>query len=110
MINIKINRNKENDIVYFSIEGHANFNEFGEDIVCASISILGQTIVLALDEVADIDVSYEMDDGWLACQIPKDIDDKQRERANIIIDTMLIGIKGTIEMYPEYIKLQDEEV
>lgn len=110
MIKIKISRNKNNDIVYFSIEGHANYDEFGEDIVCASISILGQTIVLALDEVADIDVTYEMDEGWLTCQIPENIDNKQRERANVIIDTMLIGIKGTIEMYPEYIKLQDEEV
>lgn len=110
MIKININRNKENDIVYFSVKGHADFDEFGKDIVCASISILSQTAVLALYEVANIDVTYEMDEGWLLCQIPDNIDVRQREKANIIIDTMLIGIKGTIEMYPEYIKLQDEEV
>ncbi|MCT4562825.1 MAG: ribosomal-processing cysteine protease Prp [Maledivibacter sp.] len=110
MINIKINRNEENNIIYFSVNGHANFDEFGKDIVCASISILSQTAVLALYEVANIDVTYEMDEGLISCRIPDNIDVKQREKANIIIDTMLIGIKGTIEIYPEYITLQDEEV
>ncbi|SHJ82362.1 ribosomal-processing cysteine protease Prp [Paramaledivibacter caminithermalis] len=110
MIRINIRRNKKNDIESFSVEGHADFDEFGKDIVCASVSILTQTAVLALYEVGNIDVTYEMNDGWLSCQIPCNIDSNQREKANIILDTMLIGIKGTLEMYPEYIQLQDEEV
>lgn len=110
MITIKVIRNKEKNVVSFSVQGHANADEAGKDIVCASISILSQTIVLALDQVGKIDVTYEMDEGWLLCQIPDNIDDIQRERVNIIIDTMIIGIKGTSEMYPDYIKLQDEEV
>lgn len=110
MINITINRNHKKDIVSFSVEGHAYADEVGRDIVCASISILTQTIVLALHDVANIDVTYEMNDGFLYCEIPDNIDVTCREKANIIFDTMLTGIKGTMEMYSDYIKLQDEEV
>lgn len=110
MISIIINKDIEKNIVSFSVKGHAYADEFGNDIVCASISILTQTAVLALHEVGDIDVMYEMYDGFLRCEIPDDIEANQRERANIILDTMLIGIKGTVEMYPDYIKLQDKEV
>lgn len=110
MITIRIVKNKKRDIVSFSTHGHADSDEHGKDIVCASISILTQTTVLALYEVADIDVIYEMDDGWLFCQLPDNINNLQRERANIILETMIIGIKGTLEMYRDYIKLQYEEV
>lgn len=110
MINITINRDHKKDVVSFSVEGHAYADEVGRDIVCASISILTQTIVLALHDVANIDVTYEMNDGFLYCEIPDNIDVARREKANIILDTMLTGIKGTIEMYSDYIKLQDEEV
>jgi len=110
MINITINRDREKNIISFSIKGHAYADEPGKDIVCAGISILAQTAVLALHEVGNIDVIYEMDDGFLQCEIPNNIEANQRERANIILDTMIIGIKGTVEMYPDYIKLQDKEV
>ena len=110
MIKIRVTRNKQKNIVSFSVKGHANADEYGKDIVCASISILAQTAVLALHEVGYIDVIYEMEDGLLNCKIPDDIDSTQRERANIILDTMLIGMNGTANMYPDYIKLQDEEV
>ncbi|WP_432408925.1 ribosomal-processing cysteine protease Prp [Wukongibacter sp. M2B1] len=110
MINITINRDYKKNIVSFSVKGHAYADEYGRDIVCASISMLTQTIVLALHDVAGIDVTYEMDDGFLYCEIPDNIDVTSREKANIIFDTMLIGIKGTIGMYSDYIKLQDEEV
>lgn len=110
MITIKVIKNKKKEIISFSVEGHADADEHGKDIVCASVSILTQTSVLALYEVADIDVIYEMDDGWLFCQLPDNISGLQRERANIILETMIIGIKGTLELYRDYIKLQYEEV
>jgi hypothetical protein len=110
MIKIKINRDNSQNITSFSVKGHAYAAEPGRDIVCASVSILTQTAALALYEVADIDIIYEMDDGWLYCQIPEKLEEGTRQKANVILDTMLVGIKGTMEMYPDYIKLLDKEV
>lgn len=110
MIKINIYRDKQQNIINFSIKGHANAAKYGEDIVCASISILGQTTILALHELLDIDIIYEIDEGWLFCKLPKDISEQIREKANLILNTMLIGIKGTQEMYSRYIEFHDEEV
>ena len=57
--------------------------------------ILAQTAVLALYELLDIDVIYEMEEGWLSCELPESLPEQIREQANLILKTMIIGIKGT---------------
>lgn len=112
MINILIQRDKENRIRFFSIEGHAYAAEQGYDIVCASVSVLSQTAILALDEIGKVDINFSIrDDGYLSCEIPYPIEDKvQRLKTDTILDTIMIGLKGIIEAYPEYITLHNEEV
>ncbi|WZL71570.1 ribosomal-processing cysteine protease Prp [Clostridiaceae bacterium 35-E11] len=110
MIKIHIYRDTRKNITKYIIQGHANAAKYGEDIVCASVSILAQTTILALHELLSIDVIYEMKDGWLSCELPVDLSDDVREKANLILDAMLIGIRGTQGMYEKYIELYDEEV
>ncbi|MBS3995055.1 MAG: ribosomal-processing cysteine protease Prp [Alkaliphilus sp.] len=110
MIVIEIYRDQKNEITKFVVKGHANADEFGKDIVCASISILSQTSILALYELLKIEILYEIDDGWLFCELPKELDADIREKANLILDTMLIGIRGTKEIYQDFIELIDKEV
>jgi len=110
MIIINVFRDNKNNVYKFTVEGHAYAEEPGKDIVCASVSILTQTTVLSLYEIIDLDVMYEIRDGWLSCQIPKDIETEKRLKGNIVIETMLLGLKGIIEMYPKYVKIYDKEV
>ncbi|MCT4621423.1 MAG: ribosomal-processing cysteine protease Prp [Marinisporobacter sp.] len=110
MIEIHIYRDEFKNITSYSVKGHANASPHGEDIVCASISILAQTTVLALHELLHMDVIYEVEEGWLYCELPKDLSLSIREKANLILDTMIIGIKGTQGMYNEFIEFYDEEV
>ena len=53
---IKVTYRKVNDVIEkINIKGHANFNEYGKDIVCASIStmvITSVNIILAFDTKA----------------------------------------------------------
>lgn len=109
MIKIDISRDDQNNIVEFSIKGHADFAPHGEDIVCASISILSQTTILALNELLSINLEYCMEEGYLSCKLPN-LTNEIREKANLILNTMLIGIKGTRGMYNKYIDLNDKEV
>lgn len=110
MIMIKVTRDQEKNIISYSVEGHADYAEHGEDIVCASISILAQTAILALHEIAAIDIIYEVSDGHVFCKLPDVLSFDQKEKARIILDTLYIGIKGTQGMYGRYIDLHDEEV
>ena len=38
MISVKILRNSASRIVGFEVSGHANYAEYGQDIVCAAVS------------------------------------------------------------------------
>ena len=49
MIKIEIQRQKDK-IIYFEIKGHANFSEYGEDIICAAVSSVGQMTLNGLIE------------------------------------------------------------
>lgn len=110
MIHIRVTRDQEKNIISYSVKGHADYAERGEDIVCASISILAQTAILALHEIAAIDIIYEVNDGYVFCKLPEGLSIDQREKASIILNTLYIGIKGTQGMYGRYIDLHDEEV
>ncbi|WP_129597315.1 ribosomal-processing cysteine protease Prp [Anaerophilus nitritogenes] len=109
MISISIKRNFKKEIIAYSVIGHANSAEYGKDIVCASISILAQTTILSLHELLGIDVTYEIKDGYLYCDIPLLTNDL-RQKADLILETMVIGMKGTKESYKQYISFVEEEV
>ena len=109
MIVVEIYRNKENYIKRYKISGHANYADHGQDIVCAAVSILGQTILLSLGKVVGLekDLKYKIQDGFLDVKLPKEIDNSILEKTQIVLDTFLIGIKSLIDSYPEYIKLKN---
>jgi uncharacterized protein YsxB (DUF464 family) len=110
MIIISINRNKDNQIDGFEISGHANADEPGKDIVCAAVSALSQTTLLGLHEVAGIDVAYEMQHGYLRCQLPDMLCEIKDREAQLLLETMVVGFKSMEKGYSKYIELHDKEV
>lgn len=46
----------------FTITGHADAGEYGQDIVCSAVSVLSITTVNGLQEVAGMDVDVDSDD------------------------------------------------
>lgn len=110
MILISIYRNFGKAIEQFVIKGHAHMADPGKDIVCAAVSALSQTTVLSLRQVADIDIEYEIEKGYLRCKLPKKLTEKELCKARLLVDTMLLGLKNIQESYPQYIEIRDEEV
>jgi hypothetical protein len=112
MIKVLVNR-IDGNCIGMDLSGHAYYDEHGKDIVCAAISVLAQTCLMALNDVAkieDIMYSIEEETGLLTFTLPECLTSKQREHANVIIESILTGIKGTQEMYPDYIRIIEREV
>lgn len=111
MIIADIKRNN-GSIFRFEFLGHANYSNHGEDIVCAAVSVLSQTALLGLVEYAKIDIEYEIkdEDGFLLCEIPKELDSKKRLIADSILETMYLGLLSIEESYSSHIKIKIEEV
>jgi len=112
MIIVKIYRDNENYIKKYSVEGHANFDEYGKDIVCAAVSALAQTTLLSLIKVCGLreeNIKYLIDDskGFLSVELPIDIEDSILNNTQIVLETFQLGIESIIESYPEYVKLEN---
>ena len=115
MTRITILKNSDGSIVEYEINGHTGYGAHGEDILCASISILGQTALISLNEVCGIkknDISYLIDDkkGYLKVSLSLKLSREQREKADIVLMTMVVGLKGLIDIYPDYVTLKYREV
>lgn len=110
MIIIKIFRNQDNQIQQFDISGHAHADEPGKDIVCAAVSALSQTILLGLKDVAGIDIAYEIEHGYLSCRLPDALGGTEGREAQLLLETMVIGLRSMQKGYSKYIELHDKEV
>lgn len=61
---IKVNLRYSNDLIdYIDITGHADFDDFGKDIVCASVSSIVITSVNAIIRLDSESINYKNDNG-----------------------------------------------
>lgn len=109
MIRINILRDKR-AIVGFAITGHSGFQVHGSDIVCAAVSALSQTAVLALEQVVHISPDWIRDEGLLKCNLPVGLESEKFEAGQVVLKTILLGIENIAEQYPEHVKVSYEEV
>ncbi len=107
MTEIKITR-KGNSIVELTADGHTGYGAKGEDIVCAGISALLQTALLGLLQVAQINVKYRIDEakGFLRFTLPVSMTAQERHDADVILNTMLCGLKDIYTEYSDFINLE----
>ena len=103
---------KNNEIFEVECDGHTNYGEKGEDIVCASLSSIVQTAVLGLLMVCFLELDMKRDDerGYLKFTLPEKLSEKQRTQASAILDTMLCGIADLNETFSDFIELEVKNV
>lgn len=107
MTKVKISK-RNNYIFDVECDGHTNYGEKGEDIVCASLSSVVQTALLGLLMVAGVKVDMKRDDdrGYLKFTLPEKLSEEERLKAGAILDTMLCGISDLYESFSDYIELE----
>lgn len=117
MINISISRLKEHNVINeLEIDGHANYAEYGEDIVCAAVSTLMFTLIASLSEVLKLGsdkYEYHMDEksGYIKLVIHiEKISKRQLEDVRLVTSVIITGIKGAIEDYSDYARITIREV
>ena len=103
MINIDLLINKEDDIVGFEIKGHAEYDEYGKDLVCSAVTILAYSCVNSLDKYAE-NIKFSDDDITMSISI-----DKTTRDTEVIFDYFKIGIETLLGNYSSYVKLNYKE-
>lgn len=104
---VKITK-KQGHIIAVECDGHTNYGEYGEDIVCSALSSVVQTAMLGLMSVAgiNIDLKREEEKGYLLMTLPEKLTEKQVVQADAILETMLCGISDLYEGFSDFIELE----
>lgn len=79
-----------------TVDGHAGYAETGNDIVCAAVSALTQTLIAGIESLTDDRISYEVKPGKVSI-VYKNLS----ERAQLLVDSFFIGISEVIASYGE---------
>ena len=109
MITVTVYREGKNP-VGFDVSGHANMGEYGEDLVCAAVSAIVQTAILGITDVCHIQAGVSIEEGRTTCILPKDAAQDALDRAAIVFDTMLAGLRSIQASYPKTLKFRNKEV
>lgn len=98
---------KDNHITQVECSGHTGYADSGEDIVCAALSSIVQTALLGLMQVAGIQAEYITSDynGYIKISLPE-LNAEERHDADMILDTMLMGIDDLYQGYSDFIELE----
>lgn len=98
---------RDGHIVSLTADGHTGYGVEGEDIVCAALSSIIQTALLGVMQVAGVNVKFEKKDeeGYLQFTLPT-LEPQLRRDADMILDTMLLGISDLYESYSDFIELK----
>ncbi len=106
MIEISVHR-EAGKVRGFSVTGHARFAPHGEDLVCAAVSMLAQSVLLGLHHHVGIAIDYHIDEatGGLSCRLPEKITPEQYQMAEAVIATMVLGCQNLQETYPQHVRV-----
>ncbi|MDD3223822.1 MAG: ribosomal-processing cysteine protease Prp [Clostridium sp.] len=108
MINV-IFVKKENRIVSFNIKGHAGYDVYGSDIVCSAVSALSLTFANGITEIVKAKAVVSDKDGFLSIDL-KNEETEKINQCQILLETMLLGMKSIEINYRKYINVKVEEV
>ena len=98
---IKVNIYGKNDKI--EIKGHALFDDFGKDIVCAGVSSVVTTTINAILTFNEDYISYLSEQDKLTINI-----NVHNEIVDNLINNMLDMLSNIEEDYPQNIKIRKE--
>ena len=109
MTNVTIFRNRNQEILGFECVGHAGFARFGQDIVCAGISILVQNTINSIQVYTEEGFRCEADEK--SGDIRFHFEDVPEHDAALLINSMVLGLQGIQSSYgKKFLRLQFKEV
>ena len=97
MTQITIYQEQNQDIEGFLCSGHAGYDDFGKDIVCASISVLVINAINSIETFTSVAYICEADEetGDIDFKFTEDISPD----ASLLIESMILGLR---EIQNEY--------
>ena len=99
MIKVKFSE-KNNFICEVKVSGHSDLAEYGEDILCASVSSIITTTINAIVRIDSGAITYVDKEGFVTINVLK-----EEEVINTLLINMIDLFKELEKQYKKYIKI-----
>lgn len=80
--------------------GHANYAEYGQDIVCAGATALVQTLIRSIEDLTEDKIEYSISPGWADIKYGN-----LSEKAKTLVDSFFVGICMIADEYPDCVRI-----
>ena len=89
--------------VWIKLEGHAGAGPNGYDIVCAAVSAIVQTFVIAVEDLTtdELEKAVEPDTGQIRALV---WGEEASEKTKVLVDAMWLGLTAIAREYPDYLQ------
>lgn len=84
-----------------TVAGHAGYAPPGQDIVCAGISTLTQSLIKSIEDLTADRIEYEISPGAVDIRYGN-----LSEKSRTLVDSFFIGVCGVAEAYPENVTIK----
>jgi uncharacterized protein YsxB (DUF464 family) len=109
LIRVKVKRNSSGKPTRVEVKGHALFAPPGNDIVCAGVSMLTQTVIFALEDLVKLKLPVIIKEGCLLISTPPGMERKKADKYFLLIETMLLGLQEAARSYPAHLVYYEEK-
>ncbi len=101
MIRVRIERDSTGRIQGFEAKGHAGAGPRGNDIVCAAVSVLTDSVFLGLDRHLKREMEWDADSGDISVRLKEAPD----ELTEAILATLVLGLTEIQKIYPDRLRI-----
>lgn len=106
MIRVNIEQQSSDEsILSFSVDGHANYDESGKDIVCAGVSAVTVGTINAAEALLDVKMDVMMEHGLLKAVVPNHLDDSIYAQLQLQLKSMIVMLQSIEQSYGQYMSM-----
>ena len=99
----------EETYIGFRSEGHAEFDDVGKDIVCAALSVLTINTMNSIESLTNDKFVQRIDEDNAVMEFLVTSEVISNE-ANVLLKSMVLGLKMILESNPSHVSITIEEV
>ncbi len=98
---------KSHEIVGFKVDGHAGFAEYGQDVVCAAISVLTINTVNSIEEFTQdkFELKTDEDAGLIEIRLSS-----LSNESKVLLQSFALGINSIAQGNDGYLLINIKEV
>ncbi len=106
MIDIRIEKSGKS-YRRLTLDGHAGFADYGNDIVCAAVSMLVINTINSIERFTDdgMYVDSNEEKGFIDCSFPEGLS----HDGNLLMDSAGLGLSAIADQYPDNVSIEFKE-